>query len=386
MSILYSNILPMGLQADQCTIANSLRNDLKEATAIDIAVGYVSGASLIELRNLVRESSVKHICLIVGMYYHEGMPEGCYRIALDIHKEWKTKGIGEVRLVVPMKYHGKSYVFYKDDTAFSATVGSANLSVLKPDASTLRQYEMAYRITEQDDINGIAEHCQLLKQDKCSRPIDEITDMTIIPGHNTALDNIIQVEQLTPDKSAEYRQAVGDYSFVLPLKVPAEAEKLLSGPKYYTKSNINVCYSPDTRNKKRPPKARNWYECQLTVSAEIYKQEGYPSKNAPFYLVTDDGYKFLAHTTSDNNKQFAAVGDESIMGRWLKGRLAAAGVVTPVNDTLMDTEHTGMITKEILQKYGKDALVFRKTTIKELRDDGSLADVWLISFESTNQT
>lgn len=48
--------------------------------------------------------------------------------------------------------------------------------------------------------------------------------------------------------------------------------------------------------------------------------------------MTDDGYWFKAHTTSDNNKQFSAVGDELIMGRWLKGRLAA-GIVKPVNNT-----------------------------------------------------
>ena len=285
-----------------------------------------------------------------------------------------------------MKYHGKTYLFYHEGVATSAVVGSANLSVLKPDASTLRQYEFACRIVDKDDVEAIAEHCRLLKRDNCSRLIDTVSDMTIIPGHNTALDNVVGVERLTPDKSAEYRQAAGDYSFALPLKVPAESEKLLEGRQYFTKSNINVCYSPDTRNKKRPPKARNWYECQLTVASTIYSQEGYPSKNDPFYLITDDGYKFLAHTTSDHNKQFAAVGDESIMGRWLKGRLVAAGLVTPVNNTLEDTGHTGMITKEILQKYGRDVLIFRKTNTQETLEDGTTVDVWLISFESSNES
>ena len=44
------------------------------------------------------------------------------------------------------------------------------------------------------------------------------------------------------------------------------------------------------------------------------------------------------------------------MGRWLKGRLAAAGLVTPVNDTKKDTERKGMITKEMLKEYGCDSL------------------------------
>ena len=61
--------------------------------------------------------------------------------------------------------------------------------------------------------------------------------------------------------------------------------------------------------------------------------KGYPEKNKPFSLLQMMDIGFKAHTTSDNNKQFSAVGDELIMGRWLKGRLVLAGLVTPVNDT-----------------------------------------------------
>ena len=375
----------MGISANQSTILDSIKRDFENATRIEIAVGYVSGASLTELGNLVRNNNIQHICLTIGMYYHEGMPEGCYRLACELHNEWTEKGIGEVRIVLPMKYHGKAYVFYNQDTPYAAVVGSANLSVIKPDANTLRQYELAYRTEDPNDVMAIADHCSLLKRPNCSTPITRVTDMTIIPGHNEALDNIVGVERLTPDQSATYRQAATEYCFSLPLKVPAEAEKLLEGRQYFTKSNINVCYSPDTRNKKRPPKARNWYECQLTVASTIYTMPGYPAPGRSFYLITDDGYKFLAHTTSQNNKQFAAVGDESIMGRWLKGRLVAAGLVTPVNNTLADTERTGMITKEILQRYGRDTLIFRKTSLQETLDNGLVVDVWLMSFEAGEQ-
>ena len=137
--------------------------------------------------------------------------------------------------------------------------------------------------------------------------------------------------------------------------------------KHYTKSNINVCYAAP-RNKR---KSRDWFETQLTVAKEITRIEGYPVKNVPFFVVTDDGYWFKAHTTSDGNKQFSAVGDELIMGRWLKGRLAAAGLVTPVNNTQLDTDRTGMITKEMLQEYGCDALYFKKTGQTALDEDGT---------------
>ena len=100
-----------------------------------------------------------------------------------------------------------------------------------------------------------------------------------------------------------------------------------------------------------------------------------------FFIITDDGYWFKAHTTSDGNKQFSAVGDELIMGRWLKGRLAAAGLISPINDTQLDTDRKGMITKEILAEYGCENLYFKKTGQKALDDNGSWLDVWMLSFK-----
>lgn len=77
------------------------------------------------------------------------------------------------------------------------------------------------------------------------------------------------------------------------------------------------------------------------------------------------------------------MGDELIMGRWLKGRLAAAGLVNPVNDTQLDIDRRGMITKEILDEYGCDRLTFKKTGQTALDEDGIPLDVWLLSFEAT---
>ena len=70
------------------------------------------------------------------------------------------------------------------------------------------------------------------------------------------------------------------------------------------------------------------------------------------------------------------------MGRWLKGRLAAAGLVTPVNDTGKDTEYRGMITREMLDAYGADSLVFSKTDQKAIDEDGTELPVWTLSFIS----
>lgn len=58
-------------------------------------------------------------------------------------------------------------------------------------------------------------------------------------------------------------------------------------------------------------------------------------------------------------------------------------LVNPVNDTQLDTDRRGMITKEILDEYGCDRLTFKKTGQTALDEDGIPLDVWLLSFEAT---
>jgi hypothetical protein len=313
------------------------------------------------------------------MYFIEGMPEGSYNTALAINKKWMEAGIGEIKIVKAFKYHGKVYCFYKDGQPFAAIIGSANLGVIKLDANNRRQYEISSITNDATECREISDFIYRLNAQNCSDNIANVTGMPIIREVNTSLSGIDTVTQIPQTGVQLYVQHKTSVSFVLPLKVPAHNERHMDDGKHFTKSNINVSYAAP-RSKR---KSRDWYETQLTVSKEITRSEGYPEKNKTFFVVTDDGYWFKAHTTSDGNKQFSAVGDELILGRWIKGRLAAAGLVTPVNDTQADTDRKGMITKEMLQSYGCDSLVLSKTDQKALDEDGSELDVWVLSFETT---
>ena len=378
MELLYSNILPLGTMDNQKCIADVIVEEMRKADRIDIAVGYVSNSSLIELDELIVNSSINNVSLVIGMYYVEGMPENSYHTAMRINEKWCNAGIGEIRIVKSFKYHGKAYCFYKNGEPFSAIVGSANLGIMKLEASNRRQYELAALTESVQEANEIAAHIQQLKGARCSSVISEIVNMPLIHEKNTSLIGVELVSQVPPSNVEFYKNCLPEVSFQLLLKVPANGEKHLDDGKHFTKSNINVCYAaPRSRRK-----SRDWYETQLTVGADVYKMDGYPTKNIPFFVITDDGYWFKAHTTSDNNKQFSAVGDELIMGRWIKGRLAAAGLVNPVNDTQLDTDRSGMITKEILDEYGCDRLTFKKTGQTALDEDGIPLDVWLLSFEA----
>lgn len=375
--ILYSNILPLGTDEGQKTITETFNEYFQQADHVEIAVGYVSRASLEELDDMVDQNQTQKINLIIGMYYIEGMPEGSYHTAIKINKKWNNAGIGEIRMVRALKYHGKLYVFFKENKPIAAFVGSANLGVIKLEAANRRQYEISSMTTDTSECEEIMEFIEKLKRPSISANIAEISGMPLIYETNTSLTGIELVTQVPQSNVDFYRRCAAYASFLLPLKVPAYNERHMDDGKHYTKSNINVCYAAP-RNKR---KSRDWFETQLTVSKEITRIKGYPEKNVPFYVVTDDGYWFKAHTTSDGNKQFSAVGDELIMGRWLKGRLAAAGLVNPVNDTQLDVDRTGMITREMLQEYGCDALYLKKTGQTALDEDGVPRDVWMLSFK-----
>ena len=377
MKLLYSDILPLAAEDGQQTIADCFKEQLTKADRLEIAVGYVSRASLEELDELAAKCNIGTVCLNIGMYYIEGMPESSYHTAVKINRKWADAGIGEIRMVRAFKYHGKIYCFYKDSKPFAAIIGSANLGVLKLEASNRRQYELASLTTDADECREIAEFLNKLKQPSCSAKISDISDMPLIFEKNNALSGIELVTEVPPTNVEFYRRCAAYASFMLPLKVPAAAERHMDDGRHFTKSNINVCYAaPRSRRK-----SRDWYETQLTVAKEITHIDGYPEKNVPFFIVTDDGYWFKAHTTSDGNKQFSAVGDELIMGRWLKGRLVAAGLVAPINDTQKDTDRKGMITKEILQEYGCENLYLKKTGQTALDEEGNELDVWMLSFK-----
>ena len=302
-------------------------------------------------------------------------------MAVRLNNKWQEMDIGEIRIVRSFKYHGKVYCFYKNNTPFSAIIGSANLGVIKLEASNRRQYEICSLTEEKNETQELANIVERMKSPICSVNISEVKDMPLIREQNVSLIGIDTVEELPKSDIEIYRNHKTDISFTLPLKVPAFAERFMDDKKHYTQSNINVCYSLDTRNPKRP-KSRNWYEFQITVSKDIYTLPGYPQYKVPFFIVTDDGFRFKAHTTSQNNKQLNAIGDEHILGFWLKGRIAASGLVNPVSDTQKDTERLGMITKEMLQEYGCDSLTFTKTDKKALDEDKNELDVWLVEFIS----
>lgn len=374
MEILYSNILPLKTMPGQQVFIDRFNSAVEKADKVDIAVGYVSKSSIQELIRLIDNNKLDNIDLVIGMYYLEGMPEGTYNATLALNSKLKVEGKGIVKLVKTLKYHGKLYVFYKDGIPFEAFIGSHNLGAIKAEASNIRQYEISAVTTIDNEIEEIVSFIAQLKEENCSIDIDCATGMKITREINNALIGQEFVSKITTDEVNAYQNKTIDVKFEIPLKVPENlADNNMRG------SNINVCYAKGRK--------RVWWETEIVVSKQIRDLPDYPEYQKPFMAVTDDGWKFLVWTCGDNNKNLYSKDDLKIMGRWIKGRLVAAGLVEAVNSVETDVDGKGVITGEMLKRYGRDTITLTKTELTTVLEDGNDVQVWLLSFlpESNNR-
>lgn len=370
MRLLYSSILPLRLEAGQQSFIEYFNEATAKSDSLEIAVGYVSKAALIELQKIVEDNGISNICLNIGMYFLEGMPEGTYHAALALNEAWKRAGVGEVRIVKAFKYHGKLYTFYKEGYPVAGIIGSNNLGAIKLEASNLRQYEISAVTEISEEIEEVSKIISKLKEPSCSANIQEIK-IPLVREINSALIDQEFVTKTTSDEVAAYQSKITEISFEIPLKVPENhADPKMRG------SNINVCYASGRK--------RVWWEIEMVVAKEIRELPGYPEYQTPFMAVTDDGWKFKVWTCGQNNKNLYSKDDLKIMGRWIKGRLVASGLVEPVNQVETDTTFKGMITEETLDKYGRKSMTLTKTTVKTIAEDGMEMDVWVLSFLPNN--
>lgn len=366
MQLLYSDILPLKLEEGQKSFLEYFKEAAAKSDSLEIAVGYVSKASLIELQNIVEENGIRKVCLNIGMYFKEGMPEGTYSSAVSLDEVWKQKDIGEVRIVKAFQYHGKIYMFYKNRCPVAAIIGSNNLGSLKLEATNLRQYEISAATENPSEIEEVSQIIDKLKAPNCSANIQEVY-VPLIREVNNELVGQKFVTKVTTHDLDVYKRNVTNISFEIPLKVPANHTK-----QDFRGSNLNVCYASGRK--------RTWWETEIVVDKKIRELLNYPKYKVPFMAVTDDGWKFQVWTCGANNKNLYSKDDLKIMGRWIKGRLVASGVVESVNQVKDDIEYKGLITGEILEKYGRNTITLTKTTLKTILENGTEMDVWMLSF------
>ena len=183
---------------------------------------------------------------------------------------------------------------------------------------------------------------------KATKPILEYTEYKIIQ-QSDLLEGRNGVERVLSGELQKVRDEQTKLSFSIPLKTEL-------------KSNLNAYFGKGRASSAtKAIRPRAWYEVEVIVSSEITKQRGYPKADAPFTVYTDDGWKFRCKVSGDYSKNFRSEDDLQTLGRWVKGRMEAAGALK-VGE---------LVTAPMLQKYGKDRLVLTATRNP---------DVWFLDF------
>lgn len=392
MPVLYSNVPPLRKPNGKLSLPEYLDSKASEADCLYIAVGYASKNSLREIARIVAEKKIKKIVLVLGMYYIEGFPESIYNAAMEVDEEWRAQGIGEIRLTKSMKYHGKVYGFYRNGALFSAVIGSHNLGAISHEAGNLRQYELSFYTEDPSECNEINNHLSSVISAPVSVPFSSTTDVTIVHEENTKLNGVEGVVKVSSEDVASFKAAQTSISFDIPLKVPG----IPGSTQDFMKSNINKCYAKGRLNTRTGVVTeRGWWETEIIVSKSTTSKPTYPERDVPFFVITDDGWKFKMHVSGDYSKNFESHGDLKVLGYWLKGRLVAAGFIEPVDSPAADLENVvhsgdiyrkckGVITYQKLQKYGRTSVSLTKTLNKLADDDGTMLDVWVLSFLPNN--
>ncbi len=339
MEYLFSNYPP--LKTGCRTFADAFYDLVPRATRMDIAVGYITSDSLIELKKMIElNDHLRELNLTIGMHYLERFTKLEYNATLELNGFLKENKIGSVKLVTPFRYHGKLYSYSNDENAFAGIIGSNNLSSIVEGGA--RVYEGSVLL---DDVKMAKEMRDFIER-LVTTSTDEIDNLEIDKFRevNPLLEGHEYVGKVDSQTMRMLAYTKTDVSFDIPIK----------GYEVSPHSNLNVFFGKGREGKNGLVKPRHWYEVELIVPKEITTRPGYPQSKtdeAVFRVITDDGWTFSCKVSGDYSKNFRSENDLKILGKWLKGRLENAGVLK-VGEP---------VTKETLEKYGRDTFTLTKT-------------------------
>lgn len=349
MEFLFSNYPPMKTGCK--TFADTFYGLLPQTSKLDIAVGYVSSDSLIELQKTIElNSNIRTLNLIVGMHYFDHFTKVQYDAAIRLNEFLTSNGLGGVRLVNAFRYHGKLYSYSNDNGPFAGIVGSNNLSSIVDGG--VRVYESSILLQDAASAQQMNDFISQLMQTS-TKNISEL-EIDTFSNENILLDGHEFVEKVSPLNLAKAICAKTSLSFEIPIK-PYEVSP---------QSNLNVFFGKGRESKNGLVKPRHWYEVELIVPKHVTSQPGYPqgqTDNAVFSVITDDGWSFKCKVSGDYSKNFRSEGDLKILGKWLKGRLENAGVLAVGTPVTADT----------LKRYGRSSFTLTKTT---------MPGIWFLDF------
>lgn len=339
MEFLFTNYPPVKTSCK--TFTDAFYGLIPQATAMDIAVGYISSDSLVELQKTIElNDNIKELNLIIGMHYFDLFTQVQYNTAMRLNEFLQENKLGGIQLCTAFRYHGKLYSYSNSSGAYAGIIGSNNLSSIV-DGGT-RVYESSVLIDQPVYAKQMKDFIEDIKR-KATKPLETL-EINTFNDDNQVLEGHEFVEKVNPQTIAEVISECTTVSFDIPIKSFEVSPQ----------SNLNVFFGKGRESKNGLVKPRHWYEVELIVPKHITSRPGYPQSQtdgAMFTVMTDDGWQFKCKVSGDYSKNFRSEGDLKILGKWLKGRLENAAALRVGEPVTADT----------LKKYGRNTFTLTKT-------------------------
>lgn len=347
--LLLSKIQPVSLS--NRTACSCFMDLLPETDTLKIASGFISTDSLMELKRMVEINKKPSVELLIGMHYFDGITKSQYQAAKYLDDFLKSSSLGGVSVATQFRFHGKLYCFRKKNSPFAGIMGSSNLSSIFDNQNT---FETDILLQDKKSVDGIDGLISLLTS-RAGMPFDQWIVKKFVEDANRQLEGHQGVEKV--DKSA--LKAIMLKRSKISFKIPVKGDDA-------PQSNLNAYFGKGRESKRGIITPRHWYETELIVPASITRDSKYPKPSSPdgesvITVYTDDEWTFKCDINGDNSKNFRSQGDLKILGRWIKGRLEASGVLK-VGERVTD---------KMLKDYGRDNFELIGT------DDPS---IWILDF------
>ena len=268
----------------------------------------------------------------------DGLTKSQFDLVEDLDNYLQTEGLGEVLISWSKPVHAKLVTF--DDSL--ALVGSSNLSALSSNGSP---FEIDLLV---DDASNIKEIHKVQERilESCEK-FSNVKELISVVASQSTRELMQEIGLSRSTKRPATLSASSPIFFELQLK-------------YELKSNLNA-FAAAPRTEGGDP--RSWYEVEIGVPKAMRALPGFPTYQGTkeIHVITDDGWAFDCHFSGADGKNFNSIGDLTILGRWIKGRLLEAGAI----------KFGELYTPEVAERYGRSTLTLQSTSDPK---------TWMISF------
>ena len=310
---------------------------LNTASRFNIATGFISSDSLVELKRLVefRAGSLS-VDLFIGMNYIEGFTELQYSILTDLNDYLTSNKTGTVYVCPRALYHGKMYSFNDaNGDCLGGFLGSSNLGSFMGTSQNSIETDLYFEKEEGRPIDNYIKRIisDLGTEFSLAEPIT-----SFLPAETDLLKGVEHVKHLSEDEFNAGMSTLTDIKVEIPLKTKP-------------KSNLNTYFGKGKVKNKYSP--RSWYEVELIIPKKTPNRELLPThEQGPFRVVTPNHYSFFCERQGTDDKNFRSCKDLRILGKWIKGEMENKGVIRCGQ----------MVTPDTISAFGKSKLILTKST------------------------